>query len=122
MVEEFCLRILKEIGADVLAVVRFVVGVFAETIIELRWVILTGLAVMALLWIWMMHDPHRQNFRPYHVDPAPRRIQRMKPLLFVASKQGRKWGAASGCSPFFSTRVWDTERRWKVRGFHLLEV
>ena len=71
MVEEICLRILKAFGEAVLAVVRFVVEVLAETIIELRWFTLTMLVIMGLLWLWMINDPHRPRTRPYPVDPAP---------------------------------------------------
>ena len=71
-----CLGILKEIAACVLWAVGFVVGVLVETIIDLRWILLTGLILMALLWFWMQNDPHRPRTRPYHADPAPGRIMR----------------------------------------------
>ena len=70
MVEEICLRILKAFGEAVLAIVRFVVEVIIETIIEMRWVLLIGLSLMGLLWFWMQQDPHRPRTRPYHADPA----------------------------------------------------
>jgi hypothetical protein len=75
MAEGICLRILKEIAACVLRAVGFVMGfvasVIAETIIELRWILLIGLTIMGLLWFWMQNDPHRPRTRPYHADPAP---------------------------------------------------
>ena len=75
-----CLGILKEIAACVLwavgAVIGFVVSVIVETIIELRWILLIGLSLMALLWFWMLNDPHRPRTRPYHADPAPGWIPR----------------------------------------------
>ena len=70
-----CLEILKEIGEAVLSVIRFVVEVFVEAIIELRWLVLTCLAVMALLWFWMQ-DPHIRRSRPHHVESAPGRMLR----------------------------------------------
>ena len=80
MVEGICLRILKEIAACVLRAVGFVIGfvasVIIETIIELRWILLIGLSLMALLWIWMQNDPHRPRTRPYRVDSSPDRILR----------------------------------------------
>jgi len=57
---------LKGIGAGVLAAVRFVVEVLAETIIELRWILLIGLSLMGLLWLWMQNDPHRPSPGRYH--------------------------------------------------------
>ena len=76
MVEGICLRILKAFGEAVLAVLRFVVEVLAESIIELRWILLIGLTIMGLLWFWMQNDPHRPRTRPYHADPAPTRTLR----------------------------------------------
>ena len=80
MVEGICLRILKEIAACVLRagwfVIGFVVSIFVETIIDLRWILLIGLTIMGLLWFWMQNDPHRPRTRPYHADPAPGRIMR----------------------------------------------
>ena len=70
-----CVAILKEIGETVLSVIRFVVCIFVETIIELRWFVLICLALMALLWLWMQ-NPHIRRPRPYHVDPSPDRIMR----------------------------------------------
>jgi hypothetical protein len=61
-----CRAMLKGIVAGVLAVVRFVVEVLAETIIDLRWILLIGLSLMGLLWFWMQNDPHRPSTRPYH--------------------------------------------------------
>lgn len=75
MVEEICLRILKAIGEAVLSVVGFVIGLFVETVIELRWVILVVLVAMAFLW-WMLQDPHIRGPRPYRVDSSPDRIMR----------------------------------------------
>jgi hypothetical protein len=75
-----CLGILKAIAASVLLAVGFVAGfvasVIVETIIEQRWVLLIGLSLMVLLWIWMQNDPHRPRTRPYHADPTPDRIMR----------------------------------------------
>lgn len=75
-----CLGILKEIAACVLwavgAVIGFVASIIVETIIELRWILLIGLTIMGLLWLWMLNDPHRPRTRPYRVDPAPDRIMR----------------------------------------------
>ena len=80
MVEGICLRILKEIAACVLravgVVIGFVVSVIVETIIELRWILLIGLSLMALLWIWMQNDPHRPRPTPYHLDTSPDGIMR----------------------------------------------
>ena len=76
MVEEFLLRTLKAIGGAIFEVVGFVVGIFVETVIELRWVILVVLAVMALLWFWMQQDPRMRRPKPYHVDSSPDRIMR----------------------------------------------
>ena len=76
MLEEICLPILKAISGAIFEVVGFVVGIFVETVIELRWVILVVLAVMALLWFWMQNDPHRPHTRPYHADPTPSWISR----------------------------------------------
>ncbi len=73
---KICLGMLKVIGEAVVAVVRFVIEVLAESIIELRWVLLIGLSLMALLWVSMQNDPHRPRTRPYHVDPAPGWISR----------------------------------------------
>ena len=71
-----CLGILKEIGAGVLAVIKFMVEIFVETVIELRWILLIGLSLMGLLWFWMQNDPHRPRTIPYHADPAPGRISK----------------------------------------------
>jgi len=76
MVEEICLLILKAIGGAIFEVVGFVVGIFVETVVELRWVILIVLTLMALLWFWMQNDPHRPRTRPYHADPTPSWISR----------------------------------------------
>ena len=64
-----CRDILKEIGEAVRAVVRFVLEVLAETIIELRWILLIGLSLMGLLWFWLQ-NPHMRRPKPYHADPA----------------------------------------------------
>jgi|GEM_PF-6949809 len=74
MVEETCLRILKAIGEAILSVIKFVVEIFVEAIMGVRWVILAVLAAMALLW-WM-HSSHMRSARPYHADPSPDRILR----------------------------------------------
>ena len=57
---------LKEIGEAAFEVVRFVVEVLAETIIELRWILVIGLSLMGLLWLWMQNDTHRPSTGPYH--------------------------------------------------------
>ena len=46
-----------------------------ETVVDLRWFVLTCLVVMALLWLWLQ-NPHMRGPRPYHADPAPGRISR----------------------------------------------
>ena len=76
MVEEICLRILKAIGEAVLSVIRFVVEIFVDAVIEVRWVVLATLAAMALLWFWMQQDPRMRRPKPYHVDSSPDRIMR----------------------------------------------
>jgi len=71
-----CLGIVKELGEAILSVIKFVVEVIVETLIELRWFLLIGLSLMALLWLWMQNDPHRSRSRPYHADPAQGWISR----------------------------------------------
>ncbi len=73
---KICLNILKELGEAVLAIVRFVVEVIVETVVEMRWVLLIGLSLMGLLWFWMQQDPHMRRSRPYHADPTPGLISR----------------------------------------------
>ena len=76
MVEEICLRILKAFGEAVFSVIRFVVEIFVEAVIGVRWILLIGLTLMGLLWFWMQQDPRMRRPKPYHVDSSPDRIMR----------------------------------------------
>ena len=76
MVEEICLRILKAISEAVFSVIRFVVEIFVEAVIGVRWILLIGLTLMGLLWFWMQQDPRMRRPKPYHVDSSPDRIMR----------------------------------------------
>ena len=76
MVEEICLRILKAISEAVFSVIRFVVEIFVEAVIGVRWILLIGLTLMGLLWFWMQQDPRMRRPKPYHVDTSPDRISR----------------------------------------------
>ena len=73
---KICLRILKEIGKCLLAVVGFVAGVIVEAAIDLRWLLLASLAVMALALLWKqsMHRSHQA--RLYELLHPPVQIAR----------------------------------------------
>jgi hypothetical protein len=79
MIQEICLRILKEIATCVLRAVGFVIGfvvsTLIESIIELRWFMLIMLTFAALIWI-LLQSPHRPSARIYLMDPAPARTWR----------------------------------------------
>ena len=66
---------LKELADGILSVVRFVVSILIETIIELRWPVLITALFFALVWIWLQ-SPYRPHARIYLMDPAPDRTWR----------------------------------------------
>ena len=73
---KICLLILKELGMCLLAVVGFVAGVIVEAVIDLRWLLITTLAIMVIALIWKQSMHRAQQIRQYELAHPPVQISR----------------------------------------------
>ena len=71
---KICLRILKDLGLCLLSVVRFVAGCLVEAAIELRWLLLTSLALIALLLLLRQSMQRSHEARALDLGHTPDRI------------------------------------------------
>ena len=71
---KICLQILKELGLCLLTVIGFVAGVIVESIIELRWLLITTLALMVIVFLWKQSMHRSDEARALELGRTPDRL------------------------------------------------